>query len=188
MSVLVGNNAPDFDVGAVLGNGDIFDSFSLSSAIKGKYGLVSFYPLDFTFACPSEPSALDRRIPEFQERNVEVIGVSIDSHFTHKAWRNTPLDKGGIGPVKYTLAADINHAICKACDVESEDGVAFRDAFLMQIGTDLSLGRDMGELLRLVDALQFTEEQGDVCPANWKKGDKGMITLSKYLAENAVSL
>jgi len=103
MSVLVGKKAPDFDVAAVLGNGEIVDSFSLSSAIKGKYGLVFFYPLDFTFVCPSELIALDRRIPEFQERNVEVIGVSIDSHFTHNAWRNTPVDQGGIGPVRYTL-------------------------------------------------------------------------------------
>ena len=104
MSVLVGKKAPDFNVAAVLGNGEIVESFTLSEAIKGKYGLVFFYPLDFTFVCPSELIALDHRIPEFQARNVEVIGVSIDSHFTHNAWRNTPVDKGGIGAVKYTLA------------------------------------------------------------------------------------
>ncbi len=200
MSVLVGKQAPDFNVAAVLGTGEIVDSFSLSSAIKGKYGLVFFYPLDFTFVCPSELIALDNRIPEFQARNVEVIGVSIDSHFTHNAWRNTPVDKGGIGPVKYTLAADINHDICKAYDVESEGGVAFRGAFLIdtkgvvrsQIVNDLPLGRNMEELLRLVDALQFTEEYGEVCPANWKRGDKGMTAspegVAKYLAENAASL
>jgi len=200
MSVLVGKQAPDFNVAAVLGTGEIVDSFSLSSAIKGKYGLVFFYPLDFTFVCPSELIALDNRIPEFQARNVEVIGVSIDSHFTHNAWRNTPVDKGGIGPVKYTLAADINHDICKAYDVESEGGVAFRGAFLIdtkgvvrsQIVNDLPLGRNMEELLRLVDALQFTEEFGEVCPANWKRGDKGMTAspegVAKYLAENAASL
>jgi peroxiredoxin 2/4 len=200
MSVLVGKQAPDFDVAAVLGNGEIVDSFSLSAAIKGKYGLVFFYPLDFTFVCPSELIALDNRIPEFQARNVEVIGVSIDSHFTHNAWRNTPVDKGGIGPVKYTLAADINHAICKAYDVENVDGVAFRGAFLIdtkgvvrsQIVNDLPLGRNMDELLRLVDALQFTEEHGEVCPANWKKGDKGMTAspegVAQYLSENAAGL
>jgi peroxiredoxin (alkyl hydroperoxide reductase subunit C) len=200
MSVLVGKKAPDFTVAAVLGTGEIVDSFTLSSAIKGKYGLVFFYPLDFTFVCPSELIALDHRIPDFQARNVEVIGVSIDSHFTHNAWRNTPVDKGGIGPVKYTLAADTKHEIAKAYDVESEGGVAFRGAFLIdlngvvrsQIVNDLPLGRNMDELLRLVDALQFTEENGEVCPANWKKGDKGMTAspegVAKYLAENAASL
>ena len=132
MSVLVGKKAPDFDVAAVLANGEIVDSFTLSSAIKGKYGLVFFYPLDFTFVCPSELIALDHRIPEFQARNVVGIGVAFDSHFTHNAWRNTPVEKGGIGPVKYTLAADINHAICKAYDVESDGGVAFRGAFLIE--------------------------------------------------------
>lgn len=113
------------------GNGEIVESFTLSEAIKGKYGLVFFYPLDFTFVCPSELIALDHRIPEFQARNVEVIGVSIDSHFTHNAWRNTPVDKGGIGAVKYTLAADTKHEIAKAYDVESDGGVAFRGAFLI---------------------------------------------------------
>lgn len=121
--------SPDFTVPAVLGNGEIVDSFNLASAIKGKYGLVFFYPLDFTFVCPSELIALDNRIPDFQARNVEVIGVSIDSHFTHNAWRNTPVNAGGIGQVEYTLAADITHEICKAYDVESEGGVAFRGAF-----------------------------------------------------------
>lgn len=180
MSVLVGKKAPDFTVPAVLGNGEIVDSFNLASAIKGKYGLVFFYPLDFTFVCPSELIALDNRIPDFQARNVEVIGVSIDSHFTHNAWRNTPVNNGGIGQVKYTLAADMTHEICKAYDVESEGGVAFRGAFLIdtngvvrsQIVNDLPLGRNMDELLRLVDALQFHEEHGEVCPANWKKATK----------------
>jgi len=200
MSVLVGKQAPDFTVPAVLGNGEIVDSFNLASAIKGKYGLVFFYPLDFTFVCPSELIALDNRIPDFQARNVEVIGVSIDSHFTHNAWRNTPVNNGGIGQVKYTLAADMTHEICKAYDVESEGGVAFRGAFLIdtngvvrsQIINDLPLGRNMDELLRLVDALQFHEEHGEVCPANWKKGDKGMNAspegVAAYLSENAGKL
>ena len=168
MSVLVGKQAPDFTVAAVLGNGEIVDGFTLSTAIKGKYGLVFFYPLDFTFVCPSELIALDHRIPDFQARNVEVVAVSIDSHFTHNAWRNTPVNNGGIGQVKYTMAADINHAICKAYDVETEGGVALRGAFLIddkgvvrsQIVNDLPLGRNMDELLRLVDALQFHEEIG----------------------------
>ncbi len=200
MSVLVGKQAPDFTVAAVLGTGEIVEDFNLASAIKGKYGLVFFYPLDFTFVCPSELIALDHRIPDFKARNVEVIGVSIDSEFTHNAWRNTAVNAGGIGPVKYTLAADVKHEVCKAYDVEAEAGVAYRGAFLIdlqgvvraQIVNDLPLGRSMDELLRLVDALQFTEEHGEVCPANWKKGDKGMTAspegVAAYLSENAGSL
>ena len=112
MGVLVGKKAPDFTVAAVKGDGSIVDSFTLSEAIKGKYGLVFFYPLDFTFVCPSELIALDHRMDAFTERGVEVVGVSIDSQFTHNAWRNTPVSEGGIGPVKYTLAADTKHEIC----------------------------------------------------------------------------
>jgi peroxiredoxin (alkyl hydroperoxide reductase subunit C) len=200
MSVLVGKQAPDFTVPAVLGNGEIVDSFTLSSAIKGKYGLVFFYPLDFTFVCPSELIALDNRMSEFKARNVEVVAVSIDSHFTHNAWRNTPVNDGGIGAVRYTMAADIKQEIMKAYDVQSADGVAFRGAFLIddkgvvrsQIINDLPLGRNMEELLRLVDALQFNEEHGEVCPANWKKGDKGMNAspegVAAYLTEHAAAL
>ena len=201
MSVLVGKQAPDFTVPAVLGDGSIVDNFTLSEAINGKYGLVFFYPLDFTFVCPSELIALDHRMAEFKARNVEVIGVSIDSHFTHNAWRNTPINDGGIGPVQYTLAADMAHDICRAYDVEVADGsVAYRGAFLIdregnvrsQIVNDLPLGRNMDELLRLVDALQFHEEHGEVCPAGWQKGDSGMKDspegVASYLSENADSL
>jgi peroxiredoxin (alkyl hydroperoxide reductase subunit C) len=200
MSVLVGKQAPDFTVPAVLGNGEIVDSFTLSSAIKGKYGLVFFYPLDFTFVCPSELIALDNRMADFKARNVEVVAVSIDSHFTHNAWRNTPVNNGGIGQVRYTMAADIKQEVMKAYDVQSADGVAFRGAFLIddkgvvrsQIINDLPLGRNMEELIRLVDALQFHEEHGEVCPANWKKGDKGMTAstegVAAYLTEHAAAL
>ncbi|MBM6443736.1 peroxiredoxin C [Pseudomonas mohnii] len=200
MSVLVGKQAPDFTVPAVLGNGEIVDSFTLSSAIKGKYGLVFFYPLDFTFVCPSELIALDNRLADFKARNVEVVAVSIDSHFTHNAWRNTPVNNGGIGQVGYTMAADIKQEIMKAYDVQSADGVAFRGVFLIddkgvvrsQIVNDLPLGRNMEELIRLVDALQFHEEHGEVCPANWKKGDKGMNAspegVAAYLTEHAAAL
>ena len=200
MSVLVGKQAPDFTVPAVLGNGEIVDSFTLSSAIKGKYGLVFFYPLDFTFVCPSELIALDNRMADFKARNVEVVAVSIDSHFTHNAWRNTPVNNGGIGQVRYTMAADIKQEVMKAYDVQSADGVAFRGAFLIddkgvvrsQIVNDLPLGRNMEELIRLVDALQFHEEHGEVCPANWKKGDKGMNAspegVAAYLTEHAAAL
>jgi len=200
MSVLVGKQAPDFTVPAVLADGQIVDEFSFSEVTKGKYALVFFYPLDFTFVCPSELIALDHRMDDFKARGVEVIGVSIDSHFTHNAWRNTAVNDGGIGAVGYTLAADMNHDICKAYDVESDGGVAYRGAFLIdqtglvrsQIVNDLPLGRNMDELIRLVDALQFHEEHGEVCPAGWTKGDKGMDAspagVASYLAENSEGL
>ena len=200
MGVLVGKLAPDFDVAAVLGTGEIVDSYKRSEAMTGKYGLVFFYPLDFTFVCPSELIALDHRMDDFKARGVEVIGVSIDSHFTHNAWRNTAINDGGIGPVKYTLAADMAHDICRAYDVEAADGVAFRGAFIIdregnvrsQLVNDLPLGRNIDELIRLVEALQFTDEHGEVCPAGWNKGDKGMNAspdgVAAYLAENAQAL
>ncbi|MBU2704727.1 peroxiredoxin C [Zooshikella marina] len=200
MGVLVSKRAPDFTAPAVLGNGEIVEQYNFSEATKGKYALVFFYPLDFTFVCPSELIALDHRMDAFKERNVEVIGVSIDSHFSHNAWRNTPVSEGGIGPVKYTLVADMTHEIAKAFDVESAGGVAFRGAFLIdkegvvrsQLVNDLPLGRNVDELVRLVDALQFHEEHGEVCPAGWKKGEKGMQAspqgVAKYLAENAEQL
>ncbi|MGB9670301.1 MAG: peroxiredoxin [Halothiobacillaceae bacterium] len=192
MGVLVGRKAPDFTAAAVLGNGQIVEDFHLDSAIRGKYAVIFFYPLDFTFVCPSELIAFDHRIEEFKKRNVEVIGISIDSHFTHNAWRNTPVEKGGIGPVRYTLVADMNHAICKAYDVETPDGnVAFRGTFLIdksgivrhQVVNDLPLGRNIDETLRMVDALQFTEQHGEVCPAGWKEGDKGMRATPEGVAE-----
>ncbi len=194
MSVLVGKKAPDFTVAAVLGDGTIVEDFSFSETIKGKYSLVFFYPLDFTFVCPSELIALDHRMDAFKALGVEVIGVSIDSHFSHNAWRNTAINNGGIGPVKYTLAADITHEICKAYDVESDGGMAYRGAFIIdkegmvrsQIVNDLPLGRNMDELIRIFEALQFHEEHGEVCPAGWTKGDKGMDAspegVAKYLA------
>lgn len=200
MGVLVGKQAPDFTSAAVLGNGEIVEDFNLSSAIKGKKAVVFFYPLDFTFVCPSELIAFDHRVDEFKKRNVEVIGVSIDSQFTHNAWRNTPVNEGGIGQVKYTLAADVKHEICKAYDVESEGGVAFRGSFLIdeegvvrhQVVNDLPLGRNVDEMLRMVDALAFHQEHGEVCPAGWQQGDKGMDAspegVASYLGENSDKL
>lgn len=200
MSVLVGKQAPDFTVPAVLADGQIVDSFSFSAATRGKYAVVFFYPLDFTFVCPSELIAFDHRIDEFKSRGVEVIGVSIDSHFTHNAWRNTPVNAGGIGAVRYTLAADINHSICKDYDVESAIGVAFRGSFLIdkngmvrhQVVNDLPLGRNVDEMLRMIDALQFHEEHGEVCPAGWNKGDAGMNAspsgVAEYLSKHAEKL
>ena len=200
MSVLVGQKAPDFTVSAVLANGEIVDELTLSEEIKGKYGVVFFYPLDFTFVCPSELIALNHRIDKFKELNVEVIAVSIDSQFTHNAWRNTPANQGGIGVLGYTLAADTAHSICQAYGVEAAGGVAYRGTFIIdkegvvrsQTVNDLPIGRNIDEIIRTVEALQFFEENGEVCPAGWNKGDKGMNAtpdgVASYLAENEGSL
>ena len=198
MAVLVGKAAPDFTATAVYGNNEIKD-LKLSS-FKGKHVVLFFYPLDFTFVCPSELIAFDHRLDEFKKRGVEVIGCSIDSQFTHLAWKNTPINNGGIGQVGYPLVADINHAICQAYDVEAAGGVALRASFLIdkagivqhQVVNNLPLGRNIDEMLRMIDALQFTEEHGEVCPAGWKKGDAGMTAspdgVAKYLAEHAKEL
>ncbi len=192
MSILVGRKAPDFTASAVLANGEITDQFQLSQAIKDQYGLLFFYPLDFTFVCPSELIALDNRIEEFKQRNVNVIGISIDSQFTHNAWRKTPINQGGIGSVRYTLVADVNHSICQAYAIEHPTAhVALRGAFLIdkqgivrsQIVNDLPLGRNINELIRLVDALQFHELHGDVCPAGWTKGEIGIKPTEEGIAQ-----
>ena len=201
MSVLVGKKAPDFKAAAVMGCGSIVDDYTLSEKTKGKYVVMVFYPLDFTFVCPTELIALDHRLDELKSRGVEVLAVSVDSQFTHAAWRNTPVDKGGIGPVRYTMIADVSHAITKAYDVEVEGAaVSYRGTFLIdregvvrhQVVNDLPLGRNMDELIRMVDALQFFEAHGEVCPAGWNKGSKGMKAdadgVASYLAENAGKL
>lgn len=200
MGVLVGKQAPDFTCNAVLGNGEIVEGFNFKEATKGKYAVVFFYPLDFTFVCPSELISVDHRMDKFKALNVEVIGVSIDSHFTHNAWRNTDVNNGGIGQVGYTLAADMNHNICRSYDVQSPGGPAYRGVFIIdkdgvvrsQIVNDLPLGRNFDEVLRLVDALQFHEEHGEVCPAGWNKGDKGMTAtpdgVAAYLSEESDKL
>ena len=192
MSILVGRSAPDFTAAAVLGNGEVQENFQLSNEIKNKYGLVFFYPLDFTFVCPSELIALNNRIDEFAARNTLVMGVSIDSHFTHAAWRNTDINAGGIGALRYPLIADVSHAICQAYGVEHPTAhVALRGAFLIdkdgivrsQIVNDLPLGRNIDELLRTIDALQFHEKHGEVCPAGWNKGDTAIKATAAGIAE-----
>ena len=200
MAVLVGKPAPDFTAAAVTGSGEIIDNFNLAETIKGKKAVIFFYPLDFTFVCPSELIAFDHRYQEFVNRGVEVIGVSIDSQFSHNAWRNTDVNDGGIGAVKYPLVADVKHEICKAYDVEHADGVAFRGSFLIdedglvrhQVVNDLPLGRNVDEMLRMIDALAFHQDHGEVCPAGWNKGDSGMKDtpegVAAYLSENADKL
>lgn len=201
MTMLVGRQAPDFTVPAVLADGSIVDKFNLKNETAGKYTVLVFYPLDFTFVCPSELIALDRRVDALRAKGVEVITVSIDSHFTHNAWRKTPVADGGIGEVKYTMVADIDHSIVQNYGVEHpEAGVAFRATFLLdkdgvvrhQMVNDLPLGRNMDELLRMVDALQFFEANGEVCPAGWQEGDAGMKAspdgVASYLKANADNL
>ena len=200
MAVLVGKQAPDFTAIAVMGDNSINETFNLSSHLKGKYGVVFFYPLDFTFVCPSELLAFDHRLADFKQRGVEVIGISIDSHFSHLAWKNTAVNNGGIGQVGYPLVADIRHTITQAYDLEVDPGVALRGSFLIdktglvrhQVVNDLPLGRNVDEMLRMVDALQFFEEHGEVCPAGWNKGKAGMKAttagVAEYLAQHAAEL
>lgn len=201
MSVLVGRQAPDFTVPAVLGTGEIVDKFNLYERIKGKHAVVFFYPLDFTFVCPSELIALDHRMDELSKRGVEVVAVSIDSQFTHHAYRQTPINQGGIGPVRYTLAADTRHQICQSFGVEHPvAGVALRAAFVIdaqglvrsQIVNDLPIGRNIDEIIRIIDAIQFFETHGEVCPAGWTKGKAGMKAnpqgVAEYLSQNADQL
>lgn len=199
MSVLVTKPAPDFTSAAVMPDGSINGEFKLS-ALKGKYVVLFFWPLDFTFVCPTEIIAHDSRIDEFKKRNVEVVGVSIDSQFTHAAWRNTPVAKGGIGLVQFPVVADVKHAITQAYGVEHPAGVALRASFLIdkngivqhQVVNNLPLGRNIDEMLRMIDALQFTEEHGEVCPAGWEKGKAGMKAnadgVAKYLAKHGKEL
>jgi len=200
MSVLVGKRAPEFTAQAVMADGTINAKFSLSD-YAGKYVVLFFYPLDFTFVCPTELIAFSKRIKEFEERDVQVIGCSIDSQFTHVAWRTTAIEDGGIGAITYPLVADVKHEICRAYDVEFEQaGVAFRGSFLIdkngvvrhQVVNDLPLGRNVDEMLRMIDALQFTEKYGEVCPAGWNKGDKGMVPnkdgVASYLKNEAEKL
>ena len=199
MSVLITKQAPDFTAPAVMPDGSIEEKFTLSN-LKGNYVVLFFYPLDFTFVCPTEIIAHDRRIKQFKERQVEVVGVSIDSHFTHAAWRNTDVNNGGIGSIQFPLVADIDHSITQAYGVEHPDAVALRASFLIdrqgivqhQVVNNLPLGRNVDEMLRLVDALQFTEEQGEVCPAGWQKGDEGMTPtaqgVSDYLSTKSEKL
>ncbi len=199
MSVLITQPAPDFTAAAVMPDGSIKDAFKLSD-LRGQYVVLFFYPLDFTFVCPSEIIAHDHRIKKFNELGVQVVGVSIDSQFSHYAWRNTPIEQGGIGQVQFPLVADVKHEITRAYGIEHPAGVALRGSFLIdkdgvvqaQIVNNLPLGREVDEMIRLVEALQFTEQYGEVCPAGWRKGQQGMKPsadgVAAYLSENADNL
>lgn len=201
MTVLVGRQAPDFTAAAVDKSGQIVENMNLTETRAGRYAALVFYPLDFTFVCPSELIALDKRCAKLESLGVEVFAVSIDSQFTHNAWRNTAVNEGGIGPVRYHMVADIDHSIVKAYGIEHpQASVAFRGTFLIdrsgmvrhQVVNDLPLGRNMDELVRMVEALEFHETHGEVCPAGWNKGDSGMKAdtsgVADYLAKHSESL
>lgn len=200
MTMLVGQPTPDFTAPAVLANGEIVEDFNLKRVLQGKYGLIFFYPLDFTFVCPSEILAFHNRVPAFEARNTQIVGISVDSQYTHNAWRQTPPEKGGLGPIAFPLVADLTKAIARSYGVLTGEAVALRGSFLVdkagivrhEVVNDLPLGRNVDEAIRMVDALQFHEEHGEVCPAGWNKGDKGMKAdaggVARYLAEKAAAL
>jgi peroxiredoxin (alkyl hydroperoxide reductase subunit C) len=189
MSTLVTKEAPDFTAQAVMPDNS-FKELTLSS-YRGKYVLLFFYPLDFTFVCPSEIIAFDKVLAKFQQKNAQVIGVSVDSHFTHWAWKNTPLEAGGIGNVQFPMVSDLDKRISVDYGVLVNGSVALRGLFLIdrdgvirhELVNDLPLGRNVDEALRTLDALQFTEEHGEVCPANWKRGEKAMKPTAEGVAE-----
>ncbi len=189
--MLVTKKAPDFTATTVLGNNEIVDNFNLYENFGENGTVLYFYPLDFTFVCPSEIIAFDHRLQEFKDRGINVIGVSVDSQFSHFAWKNTPVNEGGIGQVKYPLVADLTKEIAKAYDVLLDGGVALRGSFLIDkdgtirhaVINDLPLGRNIDEMIRMVDAMLFTNEHGEVCAAGWKKGDEGMKPTTDGVAE-----
>ena len=198
--MLVTNPAPDFTATAVLADGSIVEDFKLSENFGEKGTVVFFYPLDFTFVCPSEIIAFSHRYDEFQKRGVNVVGVSVDSQFSHFAWRETPVEKGGIGRINFPLVADLTKNIARDYDVLLNDAVALRGSFLIDnngivrhaVVNDLPLGRNVDEMLRMIDAQQFTDEFGEVCHAGWQKGDEGMKAdaegVAEYLAKHEAEL
>lgn len=198
MSVLVTKAAPDFTAEAVFADGT-FGNVTLSN-FKGKYVVVFFYPLDFTFVCPTEIIAFDHRIEEFKNRGVEVLGCSVDSKFSHWAWRNTKVKDGGIGPIGFTLVSDLSKEIGRDYDVLFDGKKCLRASFLIdkkgvvqhQVVNALDIGRNVDEMLRTIDALQYSELHGEVCPAGWEKGKASMKGsaegVAEYLSKNARKL
>lgn len=198
--MIVTKKAPDFTAKAVLGNNEIVNDFNLYKNLGENGTVLFFYPLDFTFVCPTEILAFDHRLEEFQKKGVNVIGVSIDSHFSHLAWKSTAVEKGGIGSIKYPLVADLDKSIAKNFDVLLDAGIALRGSFLLDkdgtvrhaVINDLPLGRNIDEMLRMVDAMLYTNKHGEVCPAGWDKSKKAMTGttdgVAKYLSEHSEEL
>jgi peroxiredoxin (alkyl hydroperoxide reductase subunit C) len=200
MSVLVGKRAPNFKATAIMPDNEIYNDFDLEEYLDGDTGLLFFWPLNFTFVCPTEIIAFNHRLGEFATRSTKIIGVSVDSHFSHLAWKNTPVNKGGIGNVQFPLVSDLTKEISRSYDVLINNSVALRGTFLIdkdfvvrhQVINDLPLGRNIDEAIRMVDALKHFEEYGDVCPAGWKEGKAAMNPtqdgVADYLASNADKL
>jgi len=198
--MLVTKKAPDFTATAVLANGEIVDDFNLYENIGKNGAVLFFYPLDFTFVCPSEIIAFSHRIKEFEDRGINVIGCSVDSQYSHFAWRETPVEKGGIGRINFPLVADLTKQIARDYDVLLDDAVALRGSFLIDkdgtirhaVINDLPLGRNVDEMLRMVDAMIYTNEHGEVCPAGWTKDQEAMKPntegVAEYLAKHAEEL
>ena len=193
MASMVTRDAPDFAAQAVMGDNS-FEELKLSS-YRGKYVILFFYPLDFTFVCPSEIIAFNDRLDEFHAKDTEIIGVSVDSHYTHLAWKKTPREEGGIGDIRYPLVADLNKNISRDYGVLIDESVALRGLFLIDrdgvirhaLVNDLGLGRSVDEAMRMLTALRFTEEHGEVCPANWTEGDDAMVATPEGVAEYLAS-
>ena len=189
--MLVTNKAPDFTATTVMGNNEIKEDFNLYENFGENGTVLFFYPLDFTFVCPSEIIAFDKRLDEFTSRGIQVIGVSVDSQFSHFAWKNTAVNQGGIGQVRFPLVADLTKQISKDYDVLFGNSVALRGSFLIDkdgtvrhaVINDLPLGRNIDEMIRMVDTMLFTNEHGEVCPAGWNKGDEGMKASTEGVAE-----
>ncbi|HBH29089.1 MAG: peroxiredoxin [Desulfofustis sp. PB-SRB1] len=195
MSPIVTEPAPDFTATAVMPDNSFKEDFNLAD-YRGQYVLLFFYPLDFTFVCPSEILAFNRELKQFEDNNCQLVGISIDSHFSHFAWKNTPINEGGIGNIGFPLVSDLDKSISRRYQVLLDSGIALRGLFLLdkegivrhQVINDLPLGRNVNEALRMLHALQFTEQHGEVCPANWQQGEDAMKPtregVSEYLAKH----
>ncbi|GHM58210.1 MAG: peroxidase [Candidatus Mesenet longicola] len=192
---LVTRSALDFTAPAIMADGEIIDNFCFSEQVKGKYAVLFFYPLDFTFVCPTELIALNNKISEFTHREVEVIGISVDSKFSHHHWRKMPITEGGIGEINYSLVSDIKKSISRDYGVLYDDAVALRATFIIddkfvvrhQSINDLPLGRNIDEIVRIIDAIKHHEEHGEVCPANWKEGKAAMQASSEGICDYLTS-
>ena len=196
MCMVVGQQFPRIELPAVLASGEIVNNFKWWEGAEGQYTILFFYPLDFTFVCPTEIVAFDKAVPSFQERNCRLVGASVDSVFSHHAWRRTPLAEGGIGEVSFPLISDLQNKLSGELGILNPGGVAFRAAYLVDgngvvrhmVVNDLPLGRNVQEMLRMVDALRYHEEHGEVCPANWRQGEDAIAatreSVGSYLAKH----
>lgn len=200
MNPFIGKLAPDFETKAVMPDNSIVNDFNLKKYLKGHVGILFFYPLDFTFVCPSEIIAFNNRLGEFTARNTKIVAVSVDSHFSHHAWKAMPVNKGGIGNIQFPIVSDLKKEISNAYHVLNADGISYRATFLIDdefvirhfLVNDLPLGRNVDETIRMVDALEHHSTHGEVCPAGWRKGEQAMNPshqgVSDYLSSNAERL